>query len=156
MSEEKRSCENCGNARCENSLVAIHCDECVQSAFAKHWKPKRADKPSSESGFVCLLGIDPAKSEKCKPSECRCCGWNKEEADRRRAYVAEHGLTLCADGLRRLIIRKENEAMKYTVCASCGAHLDNGEKCDCTIGRDGNKELDDIKNEKGAIDNDRD
>ena len=63
MSEEQRSCENCGNARCANSLVAIHYDECVQSAFAKHWKPKRADKPSGESGFVCLLGIDPAKAK---------------------------------------------------------------------------------------------
>ena len=51
----------------------------------------------------------------------------------RRAYLREHGLTLCADGLRRLIIPKNggNEEMKYKVCDHCGAHLDNGETCDC-------------------------
>ena len=26
----------------------------------------------------CLLGIDPEKAQKCKPSECASCGW---EAD---------------------------------------------------------------------------
>lgn len=60
-------------------------------------------------------------------------GWEAAEAERRRAYLREHGLTLCADGLRRLIIPKNggNEEMKYKVCDHCGAHLDNGETCDC-------------------------
>jgi len=53
-----------------------------------------------------LLGIDPAKSEKCKPSECPTCGWEAAEAERRTEYQQEHGLTLCDDGLRRLIIKK--------------------------------------------------
>lgn len=57
----------------------------------------------------CLLGIDPEKTQKCKPSECASCGWEAEEAARRREYVKEHGLTLCADGFRRLIIKKEND-----------------------------------------------
>lgn len=57
--------------------------------------------------FNCLLGIDPDASQKRKPSECPECGWNKPVADRRRAYQREHGLTLCADGLRRLVMRKE-------------------------------------------------
>lgn len=52
----------------------------------------------------CLLGIDPEKAQKCKPSECASCGWEAAEAARRREYVKEHGLTLCADGFRRLII----------------------------------------------------
>ena len=59
--------------------------------------------------YVCLLGIDPEKAQKCKPSECASCGWEAAEAARRREYVKEHGLTLCADGFRRLIIRKEND-----------------------------------------------
>ena len=81
----------------------------------------------------CLLGIDPEKTQKCKPSECASCGWEAAEAARRREYVKEHGLTLCADGLRRLIISKNGgtEELKYKVCDHCGAHLDNGETCDC-------------------------
>lgn len=44
----------------------------------------------------------------------------------------EHGLTLCADGFRRLIIRKEKDmATPYKECPHCGAHLDSGEKCEC-------------------------
>ena len=60
------------------------------------------------------------------------CGWEAAEAARRREYVKEHGLTLCADGFRRLIIKKENDmATPYKECPHCGAHLDSGEKCDC-------------------------
>lgn len=45
---------------------------------------------------------------------------------------AEFGLTLCADGFRRLIIRKEKDmATPYKECPHCGAHLDSGEKCEC-------------------------
>ena len=84
----------------------------------------------------CLLGIDPEKAQKCKPSECASCGWEAAEAARRREYVKEHGLTLCADGFRRLIIKKENGmATPYKECPHCGAHLDSGEKCDCRAAR---------------------
>lgn len=80
----------------------------------------------------CLLGVDPEKAQKCKPSECASCGWEAAEDARRREYVKEHGLTLCADGFRRLIIKKENDmATPYKECPHCGAHLDSGEKCDC-------------------------
>lgn len=80
----------------------------------------------------CLLGIDPEKTQKCKPSECASCGWEAAEAARRREHVKEHGLTLCADGFRRLIIRKEKDmATPYKECPHCGAHLDSGEKCEC-------------------------
>lgn len=62
----------------------------------------------------CLLGIDPEKAQKCKPSECASCGWEAAEA------------------ARRLIIKKENDmATPYKECPHCGAHLDSGEKCDC-------------------------
>lgn len=58
--------------------------------------------------------------------------WEAAEAARRREYVKKHGLTLCADGFRRLIIRKEKDMAKpYKECPHCGAHLDSGEKCDC-------------------------
>lgn len=41
-------------------------------------------------------------------------------------------MTLCADGFRRLIIRKEKDmATPYKECPHCGAHLDSGEKCEC-------------------------
>lgn len=88
----------------------------------------RQEKPP----LKCLLGIDPEKTQKCKPSECASCGWEAAEAARRREYMKEHGLTLCADGFRRLIIKKENNmATPYKECPLCGAHLDSGEKCDC-------------------------
>lgn len=88
---------------------------------------------SEKREYICLLGIDPNKVQKCNASECPTCGWEAAEEERRRAYLREHGLTLCADGLRRLIIPKNggNEEMKYKVCDHCGAHLDNGETCDC-------------------------
>ena len=31
----------------------------------------RQEKPP----LKCLLGIDPEKTQKCKPSECASCGW---------------------------------------------------------------------------------
>ncbi len=72
----------------------------------------------------------------------RKCGRTAAEAARRREYVKEHGLTLCADGFRRLIIKKENDmATPYKECPHCGAHLDSGEKCDCRAAEaDGNAE----------------
>ncbi len=147
MSDEKRSCENCGNAACANSLVAIHYDECVKSGFAEHWKPKRA-RP-----IECTL---PAEARKKDCSGCEGCGWERTERDRRRAYIKEYGLTLCADGLRRLVIRKELEQMKYTECPLCGAHLDNGERCDCTENHNGDNSLKENKSYEGAGNNDRD
>jgi hypothetical protein len=39
MAELKRSCENCGNARCANSFVAYWWDECVKTNFESHWMP---------------------------------------------------------------------------------------------------------------------
>ena len=41
MREGERSCENCGDTRCANSVVAYNWDECVDSNFTKHWMPKK-------------------------------------------------------------------------------------------------------------------
>lgn len=38
--KERRSCENCGNARCANSPVAYLWDYCVKDGFTKYWRPK--------------------------------------------------------------------------------------------------------------------
>ena len=37
---EKRCCENCGNLRCANSIVAYWWNECVDTDFEAHWIPK--------------------------------------------------------------------------------------------------------------------
>ena len=80
---------------------------------------------TDDKHFECTLSPD-ARMKDCRG--CEGCGWERAEAARRRAYLKEHGLTLCADGLWRLVIRKERSEMKYTVCDHCGAHLDNGER----------------------------
>ena len=49
MSELKKCCENCGNLRCVNSIVAYWWDECVESNFEKHWMPLPA-QPEKEEG----------------------------------------------------------------------------------------------------------
>lgn len=105
--------------------------------------------------FVCLLGVDPAKAQKCKPSECASCGWEAAEAARRREYMKEHGLTLCADGFRRLIIKKEENDMAtpWKECPNCGAHLDGGETCDC-MNTNNDETQETNKEAKGANNND--
>lgn len=102
--------------------------------------------------YICTL---PEKAKKKDCSGCEHCGWEAAEAERRRAYLCEHGLTLCADGLRRLIISKNGgtEELKYKVCDHCGAHLDNGETCDCrNTNNDGGEPKD--KQKEGKNDND--
>ena len=81
--------------------------------------------------------------------------WRWKRKNGGRAYLREHGLTLCADGLRRLIIPKNggNEEMKYKVCDHCGAHLDNGETCDCrNTNNDGGEPKDKQKERKNDND----
>ena len=94
------------------------------------------------NGRKCGRTTDYMKDGKGYPlNYCPSCG-KRAEAARRREYVKEHGLTLCADGFRRLIIKKENDmATPYKECPHCGAHLDSGEKCDCRAAEaDGNAE----------------
>lgn len=35
----------------------------------------------------CLLGLNPAKSERCTPMDCKRCGWQRDEDDRRRKRI---------------------------------------------------------------------
>jgi len=48
MTEQKRCCENCGNLRCANSLVAFWWDECVDTDFEAHWMPKEEQLAKKE------------------------------------------------------------------------------------------------------------
>lgn len=40
-------------------------------------------------------------------NSCTHCGWNAEEAEHRKKLLTEKGVTLCKDGLQRLIITRE-------------------------------------------------
>lgn len=115
-------------------------EQCVLSLDLRERKKALAHAAEPEQYS---LNVDPT------------CGWEAAEAERRRAYLREHGLTLCADGLRRLIIPKNggNEEMKYKVCDHCGAHLDNGETCDCrNTNNDGGEPKDKQKERKNDND----
>ena len=41
----------------------------------------------------CLLEKDPQTSERCDPMQCKRCGWNREEAARRKERVRHWDLT---------------------------------------------------------------
>lgn len=73
--------------------------------------------------YVCTLGYDPEKAAKCNPSECPSCGWEAAEAERRRNYRRKHGLTLCADGLRRLLSRRKQRWRIVTKFARIAARI---------------------------------
>lgn len=52
------------------------------------------------------------KNENCLLEEPNCdrrcahCGWDPAEAERRQKALADNGLTLCKDGLNRLVIKR--------------------------------------------------
>lgn len=50
----------------------------------------------------CKLGIDPKRSEKCRPEECPRCGWEETEHRRSENLLKAQGLTKGKDGLWRL------------------------------------------------------
>lgn len=50
----------------------------------------RQEKPP----LKCLLGIDPEKAQKCKPSECASCGWEATEAARRQEVLNERSYSI--------------------------------------------------------------
>lgn len=54
--------------------------------------------------YRCTFGRDPETSQVCVGCQCLHCGWNEKEALFRRMLMKENGLTLCSDGLRRLVI----------------------------------------------------
>lgn len=42
--------------------------------------------------------------DKCREKDCKNCGWNPKEAERRNRILSAHGLTVCQDGCARLMI----------------------------------------------------
>lgn len=54
-----------------------------------------------EKNISCMLGINPLKSNKCEPSECAKCGWNKKVAEERKKQLRKQGLRKCKDGYYR-------------------------------------------------------
>ena len=54
----------------------------------------------------CLL---PGVANDCSKAACAICGWDKDVCQARNQEIETNGLTLCPDGLRRLVIRKEAE-----------------------------------------------
>lgn len=57
---------------------------------------------------ACLLRRDPKNYPNCEASGCWRCGWNAHEARYRQRLAAAKGLTLCSDGLRRLVMPARN------------------------------------------------
>lgn len=68
-------------------------------------KRKRA---LAKEKFDCTLDPQAAERNFCRPEQCSYCGWGREERARREAYTEEYGLTLCADGLRRLVMKEKD------------------------------------------------
>ena len=62
-------------------------------------------KKKSELICHCLL-IRNEGGAKCSHTmaECETCGWNPIVLEERKEFLRENGLTLCKDGLRRLIM----------------------------------------------------
>lgn len=47
----KKSCENCGNLKCQNMMVAVLYDSCLESGYEKFWKPKsNAERTKEKEG----------------------------------------------------------------------------------------------------------
>lgn len=70
----RRSCENCGNVRCANSLIAVFWDECVKSGFTKHWMPKDEVTPlqlnCDECVYISITEADQHNTDLGTPHIC--------------------------------------------------------------------------------------
>lgn len=64
----------------------------------------------------CMLELSPGSGEKCRPGECKSCGWNHKVHTQRMNEIRMQGLTKCRDGKRRLIVRKEKGDGQESVC----------------------------------------
>ena len=72
---------------------------------------KNAEKVYSPA---CLLGRDPKNSQVCQENQCWRCGWNEKENRNRLILLSVKGLTLCSDGLRRLVMPARNDVKEET------------------------------------------
>ena len=66
-----------------------------------------------ESGARCLLSIDPEKAQKCKPSECDSCGWDKAVDVRITRALKYDGLKKDKKGIYRLKMKKATLRGEY-------------------------------------------
>lgn len=57
----------------------------------------------------CALGAVPGKYRVCNQADCPTCGFEAAEIERRRECIRQQGLTRCADGKRRLVIKRAQE-----------------------------------------------
>ena len=73
-------------------------------------------KKNSEKEYppACLLRRDPKNYPNCEATGCLRCGWNAHEARMREILFAAKGLTMCSDGLRRLVIPARNDGKEET------------------------------------------
>lgn len=67
-------------------------------------------KDSFQSPPDCLL--HNKNSQFCSESHCFRCGWNEQEDRNQRMLLAVKGLTMCSDGLRRLVMPARNFAQE--------------------------------------------
>ena len=69
----------------------------------------QTNEGGSTTETVCTLTRDGAGPDKCQKNACLTCGWNREEAERRKALIRAGGLERDERGLTRLILRKTPE-----------------------------------------------
>lgn len=56
--------------------------------------------------YKCIQKYDPTEHERCgNGSACGKCGWNIDVHNQRVREINANGLTLCEDGLSRLVIK---------------------------------------------------
>lgn len=55
---------------------------------------------------ACILGINPEKSQKCRPQECEKCGWETSEAAERDERIRKEGLKRGEYGLMGMRVYK--------------------------------------------------
>lgn len=63
---------------------------------------------------ACLLRRVPKNYPNCEATGCWRCGWNEQEERQRVMLLAVNGLTMCSDGLRRLVMPARNDVKEET------------------------------------------
>ena len=64
----------------------------------------------------CVLELSPGSGGKCRPGECKSCGWNNAVDMQRKLQIRQRGMTKDENGIRRLIVRKEKVNGQESIC----------------------------------------
>ena len=67
-------------------------------------------KRYSPAQYNCTLDPQAPQRNFCQPNQCEYCGWGRMESQVRSEYLRQYGLTVCRDGLRRLVMKPELES----------------------------------------------